>query len=56
MKDYNDYFDIIYVSMVRVGEVTGSLGTVFGTIGSFMGKRQKVESKIITAMVYPGVL
>ena len=56
MKDYDDYFDIIYVSMVRVGEVTGSLGTVFGTIGSFMGKRQKVESKIITAMVYPAIL
>jgi general secretion pathway protein F len=56
MKDYDDYFDIIYVSMVRVGEVTGSLGTVFGTIGNFMGKRQKVESKIITAMVYPIIL
>jgi type II secretory pathway component PulF len=56
MKDYDDYFDIIYVSMVRVGEVTGSLGAVFGTIGSFMGKRQKVESKIVTAMVYPAIL
>jgi general secretion pathway protein F len=56
MKDYDDYFDIIYVSMVRVGEVTGSLGTVFSTIGNFMGKRQKVESKIITAMVYPAIL
>jgi general secretion pathway protein F len=56
MKDYDAYFDIIYVSMVRVGEVTGSLGTVFGTIGNFMGKRQKVESKIITAMIYPGIL
>ena len=56
MKDYDDYFDIIYVSMVRVGEVTGSLGAVFSTIGNFMGKRQKVESKIITAMVYPAIL
>ena len=56
MKDYSDYFDIIYVSMVRVGEVTGSLGTVFDTIAGFMGKRQRVESKIITAMVYPAIL
>jgi type II secretory pathway component PulF len=56
MKDYSDYFDIIYISMVRVGEVTGSLGTVFDTIAGFMGKRQKVESKIITAMVYPVIL
>jgi len=56
MKDYGDYFDIIYVSMVRVGEVTGSLGTVFSTIANFMGKRQRLESKIITAMVYPAIL
>jgi general secretion pathway protein F len=56
MKDYSDYFDIIYVSMVRVGEVTGSLGAVFDTIAGFMGKRQRVESKIATAMVYPVIL
>jgi type II secretory pathway component PulF len=56
MKDHSDYFDIIYVSMVHVGEVTGSLGTVFATIANFMGKRQRVESKIITAMVYPVIL
>ena len=56
MKDYGDYFDIIYVSMVRVGEVTGSLGDSFATIAAFMEKRQRVESKIITAMVYPAFL
>jgi type II secretory pathway component PulF len=56
MKDHGDYFDIIYISMVRVGEVTGSLGNVFETIAGFMGKRQRVESKIITAMVYPVIL
>ena len=56
MKDYSDYFDVIYVSMVHVGEVTGSLGEVFATIAGFMGKRQRVESKIITAMVYPVIL
>jgi len=53
LKDYSDYFDVIYVSMVRVGELTGSLGGVFDTIANFMAKRQKVESKIITAMIYP---
>jgi general secretion pathway protein F len=56
MKDHGDYFDIIYISMVRVGEVTGSLGNVFETIAGFMSKRQRVESKIITAMVYPVIL
>ncbi len=56
LKDYSDYFDVIYVSMVRVGEVTGNLGKIFNTIANFMGKRQRVESKIITAMIYPLIL
>ncbi|MCK4753392.1 MAG: type II secretion system F family protein [Planctomycetes bacterium] len=56
LKDYSDYFDVIYVSMVRVGEVTGSLGKSFSTIAGFMEKRQRVESKVMTAMIYPIVL
>ena len=56
LKEYSDYFDVIYVSMVRVGEVTGSLGKSLATIAGFMEKRQRVESKIITAMIYPMVL
>lgn len=56
LKDYSDYFDIIYISMVRVGEVTGSLGSSFSTIAGFMEKRRRVESKIMTAMIYPAIL
>jgi len=56
MKDYEDFFDVIYVAMVRVGEVTGTLGGSLQTISSFMEKRQRVEAKILTAMIYPIVL
>ena len=56
LRDYSDYFDVIYVSMVRVGEVTGSLGNSLAVIAKFREKRQRVESKIITAMIYPIVL
>jgi general secretion pathway protein F len=56
LKDYGDYFDVIYVSMVRVGEVTGSLGESLVTISNFMEKRRRVEAKVLTAMVYPIVL
>ena len=56
LKDYSDYFDVIYVSMVRVGEVTGILGQSLSTIANFMEKRRRVEAKIKTAMVYPIVL
>lgn len=53
MGDYGDYFDVIYVSMIRVGEVTGTMAESFSIIGNFMQKRQRVESKVKTAMVYP---
>jgi len=56
LKDYGDFFDVIYVSMVRVGEVTGSLGESFATMAAFMEKRQRVESKVMTAMMYPFIL
>jgi type II secretory pathway component PulF len=56
LKDYGGYFDVVYVSMVRVGEVTGTLGQSLRTIANFMEKRQRVESKVMTAMVYPIVL
>ncbi|MHC4693530.1 MAG: type II secretion system F family protein [Planctomycetota bacterium] len=56
LTEYSDFFDVIYVSMVRVGEVTGSLGKSLSTIAGFMEKRQRVESKVITAMIYPIIL
>lgn len=56
LKDYDDYFDVIYVAMVRVGEVTGTLGGSLRTIANFMEKRQRVEAKVLTAMIYPIVL
>ena len=56
LKDYDKYFDVIYVAMVRVGEVTGTLGESLKTIANFMEKRQRVESKVLTAMIYPIVL
>jgi type II secretory pathway component PulF len=56
LKDYSDYFDVIYVSMVRVGEVTGTLSQSLSTIANFMEKRQRVESRVMTAMIYPIIL
>jgi len=56
LSEYGDYFDVIYVAMVRVGEVTGTLGGSLRTIANFMEKRQRVEAKVLTAMIYPIVL
>jgi type II secretory pathway component PulF len=56
IAEYEQFFDIIYISMVRVGEVTGTLGESLSTIAAFMEKRQRLESKMMTVMIYPAVL
>jgi type II secretory pathway component PulF len=56
ISEYEQYFDIIYTSMVRVGEVTGTLGNTLSTISGFMDKRQRLEAKMTTVMMYPAIL
>ncbi len=53
LAEYEQYFDLIYISMVRVGEVTGTLGQTLATIASYMEKRQRLETKMTTVMIYP---
>ncbi len=56
LAEYDNYFDVIFVSMIRVGEVTGTLEDSLSTIAAFMNKRQQLESKMITVMIYPIIL
>ncbi len=56
IAEYEQFFDIIYTSMVRVGEVTGTLGETLAKMSKFMEKRRKLEAKMTTVMIYPAVL
>lgn len=56
LSEYDDLFDVIYISMIRVGEVTGTLDESLFTIATFMEKRQRLESKMLTVMIYPIIL
>jgi len=56
LTEYDNYFDLVYISMVRVGEVTGTLENSLLTIAGFMEKRQRIESKMVTVMIYPAIL
>ncbi|MBW8015250.1 MAG: type II secretion system F family protein [Planctomycetes bacterium] len=56
LSEYDNYFDTIYISMVRVGEVTGTLEKSLTSIADFMDKRHKLESKMKSAMIYPVIL
>ena len=56
LSEYDQFFDLIYISMVRVGEVTGTLANSLSSIAAFMEKRQRLGSKMATAMIYPIIL
>ena len=56
LTEYPQFFDVIYVSMMRVGEVTGTLEKSLATISTFMERRSRLEAKMTTAMIYPMIL
>jgi type II secretory pathway component PulF len=56
LTEYGQYFDVIYISMMRVGEVTGTLDKSLATTAAFMEKRQRLEARMTTVMIYPAIL
>jgi general secretion pathway protein F len=56
LKEFPAWFDPIYVAMVRVGEVTGNLARSLNLLANYMGKRQRLEAKVKSALTYPAIL
>ena len=56
LAEYDNFFDPIFISMMRVGEVTGTLESSLKSVADFMEKRQRMKSKMTTAMIYPIIL
>ncbi len=46
-------FPAIYVNMIRVAEVSGTLSTVLDRIAKTREKEEKLKSKTLSAMIYP---
>ncbi len=46
-------FPDIYVSMVRVGEQTGTLETAFARLGDYLSSQQDLRDRVTGAMRYP---
>jgi type IV pilus assembly protein PilC len=49
-------FDRLYVSVVRAGEVSGSLPTVLDTLTVYLEKTAQLRRKVIGAITYPAVI
>jgi general secretion pathway protein F len=51
-----DYFSELYINMVRAGEASGSLSTVFARLSDFERNRDDLRSYIVSSMSYPVLL
>jgi general secretion pathway protein F len=56
LATHPDYFSELYVNMVRAGEASGSLATVFERLSEFERSRDDLRNYIISAMIYPSLL
>lgn len=53
LADHPQVFDELYVSMVRAGERTGSLGDVLSRLSKFADASVKLQGQIVSALAYP---
>jgi len=51
-----DYFPEIYVNMVRAGEASGSLASIFERLSEYEKTRDELRGYIVSSMVYPALL
>ncbi len=49
-------FERFYSNMVRGGEASGSLDLIMRRIAGLLERRQKLRSKVVSAMIYPSLL
>lgn len=56
LATYPAYFSDLYVNMVRAGEASGSLATIFERLSEFEKSRDDLRGYIIGAMIYPALL
>ncbi len=51
-----EYFSDLYISMVRAGEASGALATIFERLAEFERTRDDLRNYIISSMIYPALL
>lgn len=56
LAKYPKLFDKTYVSMVKVGEATGTLGEMLERVSTYLSKEAEMRGKVRAAMAYPGVM
>jgi general secretion pathway protein F len=56
LATHPQHFSELYVNMVRAGEASGSLGTIFERLAEFERTRDDLRGYIISSLIYPALL
>lgn len=56
LATHPEYFPGLFVNMVRAGEASGALATVFERLSEFEKSRDELRGYIISSMIYPALL
>jgi type IV pilus assembly protein PilC len=56
LAEYPDIFSELFLSMVRVGEESGTLDQVFQDLSVQLEKEHELKSKVQGAMIYPAII
>ena len=55
-EKYPQYFDNVYVNLIRAGEASGKLDTFLLKIVESLEKKEKIKKKIKGALMYPSIM
>jgi general secretion pathway protein F len=56
LATHPEYFSDLYINMVRAGEASGALASVFERLADFERSRDDLRGYIISSMIYPALL
>jgi general secretion pathway protein F len=56
LATHPDYFSELYLNMVRAGEASGALATIFERLTEFERSKDDLRTYIISSMIYPALL
>jgi len=56
LATHPEYFSDLYINMVRAGEASGALATIFERLADFERTRDDLRGYIISSMIYPALL
>jgi type II secretory pathway component PulF len=56
LATHPEYFSDLYINMVRAGEASGALSTIFERLSEFERSRDDLRNYIVSSMIYPALL